>query len=79
MLANYDRIGVPKDHMRVYMKIDLKNKELPLIVCDTQQELAEAAGVDVNTVRSSISRLMTGERQTSEYIYVDIPIYEDTI
>lgn len=61
------------------MKIDLRNKELPLIVCDTQQELAEAAGVDVNTVRSSISRLMTGERQTSEFIYVDIPIYEDNI
>lgn len=79
MLANYDRIGVPKDCIRVYMKIDLKHKELPLLVCDTQQELADLAGVSVTTVRSSISRLMSGERKTSEFIYVDIPIYEDNI
>ena len=52
----------------LWMEIDLQNKELPLKVTDTPEDLAEMCGVTVSTIRSSACRAKQGKR--SRYISV---------
>ena len=52
-------VDFPKE---LWMEIDLKNKELPLKVADTAEDLAEACGVTVSTIRSSACRARKGRR-----------------
>ena len=57
--------------MYVYMKVTKDKYELPLIVTDTVQEMAERCGTTVNVIRSLISHEKAG-RKTTCYKRVEI-------
>ena len=40
----------------LWMKVDLKDDEIPLAVADTQRQLAAICGVKEKTIKESISR-----------------------
>lgn len=44
----------------VWMKIDTKNKDLPLVIADTPEDLAELCGVTPSTVITSACRAAKG-------------------
>lgn len=52
----------------VWMKIDLDNKELPLVIADSAEELARICGTTRNNVESSASKSKRGKK--SRYIKV---------
>lgn len=58
--------------MIVYVMISKDRYELPLIVADTQSELARLAGVKVSAVSSGISKTKLGKLKRSKYIKVEI-------
>lgn len=59
--------------MVLWIAITADKYELPLIVADTPEELAQLAGVAVGSVRSCYSRYKNGRRKKSRYICVEIP------
>lgn len=56
--------------MNVWMQITKDKYELPVAVANTANELAEIVGVDVNSIRSAVSRQKTGKRKFAKYIKV---------
>ena len=52
----------------LWLEIDLKHKELPVIVADSAEELARMAGVSTSTVKASASRGRHGKK--SRYLSV---------
>lgn len=52
----------------VWMTVDLQNKELPIYVTDTPEELANLCGVSVSTVVTSAFRAKKGH--VSRYLKV---------
>ena len=57
---------------KVYMLIDNTKYQLPLVIADTAQELADIVGVKRNSIHSAICRLKSGELKTSKYICCEI-------
>lgn len=55
----------------VWMEIDLKNKELPLKVADSSEELAILCGVKETTVKSAASRFRHGLKSRFVKVWID--------
>lgn len=51
---------LPTTPRLVWMEVDLTNKELPIRVCDTAEELARLCGTTENNVRSTAAKAKTG-------------------
>lgn len=59
--------------MKLYVLIDLNDKyELPLAVCDSQQELADVAGTTLGNVRSMLSKTRHGKTKRSRFVEVEL-------
>ena len=59
--------------MKLYVLIDLNDKyELPLAVCDSQQELADVAGTSLQNVRSMLSKSRHGKTKRSRFVEVEV-------
>lgn len=56
----------------LWMLVDLDNKELPIMVCDSAKELAKECGVRASTVSTAVLRANTGKCR-SRYVRVRIP------
>lgn len=56
-------IPVPLPKM-VWMEVDVNNKELPLRIADTAEELARMCGTTMNNVVSSASKGRHGRKKT---------------
>lgn len=53
----------------VWMEVDLKNKELPLKIADSAEELAALCGTTVSNVRTTASKSKYG-RYRGRYVKV---------
>ena len=58
--------------MKIYMAVTKDALSLPLAVADSAAELAELRGVQVETIRSLISRGRTGKIKRPGYIVVEV-------
>lgn len=74
----------PKEHHEpkeryIWMKVSLDEYELPMIVADTSQELADMCGVSQNTVLSCVSKVKAGVYgyNRSSYCRVKVMVSED--
>ena len=54
----------------VWMKIDLKNKELPTAIADSAKELADMCGVSETTVVSAASRAAHGYKNRYVKVWI---------
>lgn len=54
----------------VWMKVDLKNKELPLEIADSAEELAKICGVTTGAVVSSASKAKRGEKRSYIKVWI---------
>lgn len=54
----------------VWMKVDLKNKELPLEIADSAQELADICGVTVSSVVTSAAKARHGEKRCYVKVWI---------
>lgn len=57
---------------KIYMAVTKDALSLPLAVADSAAELAELRGVQVETIRSLISRGRTGNIKRPGYIVVEV-------
>lgn len=58
--------------MKIYMAVTKDALSLPLAVADSAAELAELRGVQVETIRSLVSRGRTGKIKRPGYIVVEV-------
>ena len=58
--------------MTVYMEVTRDKYELPVVVAMTPQELAEKAGVKINLIYQSVSRIQRGHRKGGRFVKVVI-------
>lgn len=58
--------------MTVYMEVTRDKYELPVVVAMSPQELAEKAGVKINLIYQSVSRIQRGHRYGGRFIKVVI-------
>ena len=58
--------------MTVYMQVSRDKYELPEIVTDTIQEMAEKSGSTVNCIRSHISHRKAGRLKKDRFIRVEV-------
>lgn len=58
--------------MKIYMAVTKDALSLPLAVADSAAELAELRGVQVETIRSLVSRGRTGKIKRPRYIVVEV-------
>lgn len=58
--------------MTVYMEVTQDPLELPLAVAETARELADMAGVKVDAIYQSISRIQHGKRKRNRFIRVTV-------
>ena len=58
--------------MKIYMAVTKDALSLPLAVADSAAELAERRGVQVETIRSLVSRGRTGKIKRPGYIVVEV-------
>lgn len=58
--------------MTVYMEVTRDKYELPVVVAMSPQELAEKAGVKINLIYQSISRIQRGHRNGGRFVKVVI-------
>lgn len=63
--------------MKIYMAVTKDALSLPLAVEDSAAELAELRGVQVETIRSLISRGRTGKIKRPGYIVVEVEEEEE--
>lgn len=61
----------------VYMKVTKDRFELPIVVADSAYELARLCGVDVSTIKYSISRQSKHIIKNSQYKRVWVSDLED--
>lgn len=54
----------------VWMEVDIENKELPIHIADTAEELAKMCGTTENNVRSSASRGKRGQRRRFVKVWI---------
>jgi hypothetical protein len=58
---------------RLYVMIDPDDVyELPLAVCETQEELAAAAGMKPKSVKSALSKIRRGKYKHPRFVEVEI-------
>lgn len=55
----------------VWMEVDLINKELPVKIADSPQELAILCGVKETTVKSAASRFRHGTKSRFVKVWID--------
>ena len=58
--------------MKLWLAVTADEYELPLMVCDSQKELADAYGVSVGYIKSEVCRGSSGRRTGRRFIRVDI-------
>ena len=58
--------------MTLYMQVSRDKYELPEIVTDTIQEMAEKSGSTVNCIRSHISHRKAGRLKKDRFIRVEV-------
>ena len=58
--------------MKLYLKVTTDKYELPLVVADSQSELARICGISKSTVASSLCAVRNGRCNKSAYKEVEI-------
>lgn len=57
---------------KLYLQVTCDKYELPLVVAESQEELALICGVSRNTIASSLRRQRSGECRRSQFRAVEI-------
>ena len=60
--------------MVIWMKVTQDIYELPLMIADSAQELADMCGVGVNAIYSGVSKNKTGKMKHGSYRKVEYPL-----
>lgn len=58
--------------MTLWMKVTNDKYELPLVVADSVQELADILGVSRNSIYSSMSHVKAGDSKNTPYRKVEV-------
>lgn len=67
-------MGKHTKHRYIWMEIDLRNKELPVAVADTMEELAQ---MRKTTVRNIKTQMFRAKRRNGRCKYIRVKIEEE--